>query len=169
MVFRAYLGIQPMEHLAAALKRGGIKDLVLFFPPNKRDDKALDEHFRKAGLPQIAEWWTKRQYASLKDDIIKQLQGMLEHGDSHADIVMAIRTRQEEQPLPESELVSCIWQGLISSIEWSARQDQNEALALREITVCPQIAPCSVQLVLTMGTWTGLLRHHRALLQRAQN
>ena len=101
-----------------------------------------DEHFRKAGLPQVAEWWTKRQYASLKDGIIKQLQEMLANGDSHADIVAAIKARQEEQPLPESELVSCIWQGLISSVEWSARQDQNEALALREITVRLVFLPC---------------------------
>lgn len=125
-----------MEHLAGALKRGGIKDLVLFFPPNKRDDKTLDEHFRKAGLPQIAEWWTKRQYASLKDGIIKQLQEQLANDDAHSDIVAAIKARQDEQPLPEAELVSCIWQGLISSVDWSARQDQNEALALREINVC---------------------------------
>ena len=124
-----------MEHLAGTLKRGGIKDLLLFFPPNKRDDKTLDEHFRKAGLPQIAEWWTKRQYASLKDGIIKQLQEQLANGDAHADIVAAIKACQDEQPLPEAELVSCIWQGLILSIDWSARQDQNEALALREINV----------------------------------
>lgn len=55
-------------------------------------------------------------------------------------IVAAIKAKQEEQPLPDSELIQCIWQGLISSIEWSARQDQNEALAIREITVR---YPCS--------------------------
>ena len=135
LVFRAYLSAQSMEHLAGTLKRGGIKDLLLFFPPNKRDDKTADEHFRRAGLVQIAEWWTKRQYASLKEAIVAQLREMLGHGDAHADIVAAVRARQEEQPLPEAELVSCIWQGLISSVEWSARQDQNEALALREISV----------------------------------
>ncbi|KAI0674850.1 eukaryotic translation initiation factor 5C [Trametes maxima] len=139
LVFRSYLSAQSMEHLSAALKRGGIKDLIAFFPENKRTDKALDEHFRKAGLPQVAEWWTKRQYASLKDDVIKRLKEMLENGDSHTDIVAAIKTRQEEQPLPDTELVSCIWQGLISSVEWSARQDQNEALALREITAFADI------------------------------
>ncbi|KAH9855107.1 eukaryotic translation initiation factor 5C [Lenzites betulinus] len=133
LVFRSYLSTQSMEHLAGALKRGGIKDLLAFFPETKRDDKTLDEHFRKAGLPQVAEWWTKRQYASLKETVISQLKGMLDNGDSHTDIVAAIKTKQEEQPLPDTELVSCIWQGLVSSIEWSARQDQNEALALREI------------------------------------
>ena len=125
-----------MEHLAGSLKRGGIKDLTAFFPPNKRDDKTLDEHFRKANLPQIAEWWTKRQFASLKEAVMAAIREMLANDDPHPDVVAAIKAKQEEQPLPDAELVSCIWQALISSIEWSARQDQNEALALREISVC---------------------------------
>ncbi|CAL1707148.1 unnamed protein product [Somion occarium] len=133
VVFRAYLGEQSIDHLAATLRRGGIKDLLAFFPPNKRQDKALDEHFRAAGLPQVAEWWTKRQYAALKDGIISTLKEMLANEDSHADIIAAIKAKQGEGPLPENELVQCIWQGLISSVEWSARQDQNEALAIREI------------------------------------
>ncbi|OCH86123.1 eukaryotic translation initiation factor 5C [Obba rivulosa] len=133
-LFRAYLIDQSMEHLAAALKRGGIKDLIAFFPPNKRSDKVLEEHFRKAGLPQVADWWVKRQFASLKEGIVKELRERLEREETHADIVTAIKEKQEEQPLPDTELIQCIWQGLISSIEWSARQDQNEALALREIT-----------------------------------
>lgn len=74
---------QSMDHLASALKRGAIKDLLAFFPENKRQDKALDEHFRKAGLPQVAEWWTKRQYASMKEDIIRTLHDELEHGTAH--------------------------------------------------------------------------------------
>ncbi|KAH9931156.1 eukaryotic translation initiation factor 5C [Epithele typhae] len=133
LAFRAYLSAQSMEHLAGTLKRGGIRDLLLFFPPSKRDDRTLDAHFRAAGLPQVADWWTKRQYASLKEAVIAQLREMLARGDTHADVVAALRARQDEAPLPEAELVSCIWQGLIASVEWSARQDQNEALALREI------------------------------------
>lgn len=75
-----------MDHLAGTLKRGGIKDMLAFFPPNKRDDKAFDEHFRKAGLPQVADWWTKKQYAALKEGLMKTLREMLEHGDSHTDV-----------------------------------------------------------------------------------
>ncbi len=38
-----------MDHLASALKKGGIKDLPTFFPPNRRSDSIIDAHFRGAG------------------------------------------------------------------------------------------------------------------------
>ena len=50
-------------------------------------------------------------------------------------IVSAIQARQEEHPLPETELIQCIWTGLLNSVEWSARPDQHEGLAVKEVTV----------------------------------
>ena len=50
-------------------------------------------------------------------------------------IVSAIQTKQEEHPLPETELVQCIWTGLINSVEWSARPDQHEGLIIKEVAV----------------------------------
>lgn len=85
-IFRAYLVDQSIDHLAATLKRGAIKDLLAFFPPNRREDKVVDEHFRKAGLPQVADWWTKRQYASLKEGVIKTLRELLDHDTPHAEV-----------------------------------------------------------------------------------
>jgi hypothetical protein len=67
-----------MDHLATTLKRGGIKDLLLFFPPNKRDGKILEDHFKKASLPQVAEWWVKKQSAVVKESIIEYLKEMRE-------------------------------------------------------------------------------------------
>ncbi|TCD64170.1 hypothetical protein EIP91_004483 [Steccherinum ochraceum] len=142
IIFRSYMNEQSMDHLATSLRKGGIKDLTAFFPPNKRDDKALEEHFRSAGLGQVADWWTKRQFASLKENVMKSTKELLAHESSHAEIVADIKAKQAEQPLPDSELIQCIWQALVSSIEWSARQDQNEALALREITgFCDVLEP----------------------------
>lgn len=71
-----------MEHLSATLKKGGIKDLFAFFPPNKREAKFLEEHFKKAGIPQVAEWWAKKQYAVVKEGIIKELSETLEREES---------------------------------------------------------------------------------------
>ncbi|KAJ7770241.1 hypothetical protein DFH07DRAFT_806241 [Mycena maculata] len=133
LIFRAYLVDQSMDHLAGTLKRGGIKDLLAFFPPNKRSSKELEDHFKKAGLAQVAEWWAKKQYAVVKEGIVKDLQELCEREEPPEQIVTAIKARQEETPIPESELVQCIWQGLMASVDWSARPDQIENLALREV------------------------------------
>lgn len=75
-----------MDHLATTLRKGGIKDLTAFFPPNKRDDKALEEHFRGAGLGQVADWWTKRQFASLKETMMTTIKGLLANDDTHEQV-----------------------------------------------------------------------------------
>jgi hypothetical protein len=71
-----------MEHLSATLKRGGIKDLLAFFPPNKREGKALEEHFKKEGLPQVAEWWAKKQYVVVKEGLVRDLTELCEREDT---------------------------------------------------------------------------------------
>ena len=82
IIFRAYLADQSMDHLSVSLKRGNIKDLLLFFPPNRRDAKILDDFFRKEALPQVAEWYTKKQYAIAKEGIITELKGLSGHDES---------------------------------------------------------------------------------------
>ncbi|KAJ7925304.1 hypothetical protein B0H13DRAFT_1975944 [Mycena leptocephala] len=133
LVFRAYLVDQSMDHLSGTLKKGGVKDLLAFFPPNKRTSKELEDHFRKANLVPVADWWAKKQYAVVKEGIVRDLQELCEREEPPEQIVVAIKARQEETPIPESELVQCIWQGLMASVDWSARPDQIEGLALREV------------------------------------
>ncbi|EGO00197.1 hypothetical protein SERLA73DRAFT_135911 [Serpula lacrymans var. lacrymans S7.3] len=132
-IFRCYLLDQSMDHLSGTLKRGGIKDILAFFPPNRRSAKLLDEHFKKEGLPQVAEWYAKKQYAVVKEGIVSELKELSDHGEPPEAIIAAIHSKQEELPLPETELIQCIWQGLIASVDWSARPDQIEGLALREV------------------------------------
>lgn len=82
IIFRSYLLEQSMDHLSATLKKGGIRDLLAFFPGNKQEAKTLEDHFRKADLPQIAEWYAKKQYAMIKDAIIKEVQALEEREES---------------------------------------------------------------------------------------
>ncbi|KAG1900582.1 armadillo-type protein [Suillus fuscotomentosus] len=133
LIFSAYLTDQSIDHLAATLKRGNIKDLLLFFPPNKRDAKVLDAFFREKNLPTVADWYTKKQYAIAKDAIMKELKEVVERSDDSESIISAIQSKLEEQRLPEAELIQSIWQGLMASVDWSARPDQIEGLALREV------------------------------------
>lgn len=149
-----------MDHLAATLKKGGIKDLQPFFPTNRRSDAILDAHFRGAGLPQVADWWTRKQNALIKEDISKAVKDALEREDQATDVrrfsfptlfllgaemkqvVAAVRAVVEERPLPEADLVASLWHGLMAQVDWSARPDQIEGLALREVSVrCPPNLP----------------------------
>ena len=72
----------------------------------------------------------------LADIISRAFFGRFDHEFCFSyQIVSAIQTRQEEQSLPETELIQCIWTGLISSVEWSARPDQHEGLIIKEVAV----------------------------------
>jgi hypothetical protein len=124
-----------MDHLSATLKRGGVKDMLAFLPANKRDNKTLDAAFKAAGLNQVADWWTKKQYAVSKDELVKELTNLVEREEPADNIVSAIKNRQDENPIPEADLIQCIWQGCMSNVDWSARPDQIEGVALREVGV----------------------------------
>ncbi|KAF8678174.1 eIF4-gamma/eIF5/eIF2-epsilon [Rhizoctonia solani] len=139
-VFRVILAEQTMDHLSSLLKKGGIKDLLLFFPVPKRTADALLTHFKEANLPQISDWYTKKQTSALKTQLIAQLKEMCENEEPPEAIITAIKEHQAA--LPETELVQVIWQGLMASVDWSARADQIEGLALREVTkYAPIIEP----------------------------
>ncbi|TFK53614.1 hypothetical protein OE88DRAFT_1264157 [Heliocybe sulcata] len=157
-IFRAYLSEQSMEHLSGALKKGGVRDLLAFFPPNKRESKIVDEHFRNEGLAQVADWWTKKQYAVLKDEIVKGIKERLDNEETNEEVISFIKSKQGEHPLPDTELISCIWQGITNSIDWSARPDQIEGLAVREIGV-------SETHVLTLRIYNGHVQQYAPILE----
>lgn len=47
-----------------------------------------------------------------------------------------IKESQSENPLPETELVQCIWSALVASVDWSiARPDQIDAMVMKETKV----------------------------------
>jgi hypothetical protein len=67
-----------MDHLSAALKRGGVKNLIEFFPPNKRTITNLDAYFREMGLPVVAEWYAKKRFAAVKEVVVTGLKELSE-------------------------------------------------------------------------------------------
>lgn len=90
--FRAYLGDQSMEHLSSSLKRGGVKDLIDFFPPNKRSIAHLDAYFREKGLPVVAEWYARRRFAAVKEVVVNGLKDLSEKEEG----VEAVRVLEQK-------------------------------------------------------------------------
>lgn len=70
-----------MDQLASVLRKGGIKDLAMFLPTNKRDPKAIEEHFKKTGLPAVADWYARRQAVSARESIVKTIKELREDED----------------------------------------------------------------------------------------
>jgi hypothetical protein len=92
-----------MEHLAGALKKGGIKDLLAFFPPNKREGKELEDYLKKQGLPQVSDWWAKKQYAVVKESLVKELTEFCEREDTPEQVCFEIFTaKPNHSPLNRS-------------------------------------------------------------------
>jgi hypothetical protein len=50
----------------------------------------LEEHFRKEGMPQVADWWAKKQYAVVKEGIIKELSEMHEREETTEQVNVLI-------------------------------------------------------------------------------
>lgn len=139
LVFRAYLADQQIDHLSAALKKGGVKDLLDYFPANKRNATELDAWFRKENMPGVADWYKKKHLAKVRENVVNGLKELAEkekdgEGEGGKEQMLSfIKDVQSETPIPEAELVGYIWTALMGSIDWGTRPDQVEALALKEV------------------------------------
>jgi len=92
-IFRAYLADQSMEHLSSSLRRGGVKDLMDFFPPNKRNITTLDAYFKEKGLPVVAEWYAKKRFAAVKEVIVRGLKDLSEKEEG-VDAVRVLESKK---------------------------------------------------------------------------
>jgi len=145
-ILRVWLVDQKLsiEQVNATLKKGNIRDILLFFPANKRSPKMLDAHFREANLPQVADWYVKKQNAVTKETIIREMKEMLEQDEPHTAIIEYLKEHQKTTALNETDFIQCIWMGLMGHGDWSSRTDQIEAVAGRELTkLAPIIEPFS--------------------------
>jgi len=84
-----------MEHLSSSLKRGGVKNLIDFFPPNKRTVSNLDTYFREKGLPVVAEWYARKLFAAVKEVVVNGLKDLSEKEEG----VEAVRVLEWEKGL----------------------------------------------------------------------
>ncbi|KLO18344.1 ARM repeat-containing protein [Schizopora paradoxa] len=131
-IFKAYLSEQSMDHLGSNMRKNGIKDLTMFLPPNKRNLKTVEDHFRKEGLAVVADYVNKRQTTQAKDVIIKTVKEMCKDDSySNEEMTENIKGLAEEQRVTDTDLLTCLWQGLMSSIDFS--QEQLDASVIKTI------------------------------------
>ncbi|EPQ29365.1 uncharacterized protein PFL1_03120 [Pseudozyma flocculosa PF-1] len=151
LVFRTYLVDQTMDHLASSLRKGGVRNWLLFFPQTKRDQpNIVASHFRSAevGLPQVAEYWQKRQQKDIRDQTVARLGEMVSSDEDAAsipEVVEFLQAQMKSAGVGPEDFVPFIWEGLMKAVDWSVRQDQLEGAVLKELKKdCPILEPfCS--------------------------
>ena len=76
-VCKTYLAEGNMDALGSALRKGGIKDALPFFPQTKRAQANLvSSHFSGVGLAPVGEYFQKRAAKDLRDSIVQRLREM---------------------------------------------------------------------------------------------
>lgn len=142
VVFRTYLGENSMDQLGSALRKGGIKEPLLFFPQTRRSQPGLvASHFRSEGLNAVADYFAKRAAKEVRDGTVARLRemrgGQVDEADrsSDEDVVDYLKEQREKSGIALEEFAPIVWEGLMNSVDWSQRQDQIEAQALKEVKV----------------------------------
>ncbi|UZJ52027.1 hypothetical protein CBS101457_001347 [Exobasidium rhododendri] len=150
VVFRTYLGSEnSMDQLGSALRKGGIKEPLLFFPQTRRSQPGLvASHFRGEGLNQVADYFQKRAAKEARDGTVARLRdmrgGQVEEVEksSDEDVIDFLREQRERSGIALEEFAPIVWEGLMNSVDWSQRQDQIEAQALKEVkSISPILEP----------------------------
>ncbi|CAO1635765.1 unnamed protein product [Parajaminaea phylloscopi] len=134
-VFRAYLVEQGIDTLGSALRKGGIRDPLLFFPQQKRSQPGVvSTHFKTAGLPQVADYWQKRANKDARDSVLARLAEMRsDEAVSNEDLVEFLKEERAKTGLAMEDFVPIVFEGLTRPIQWSTRADQVEAQAVKEV------------------------------------
>ncbi|WVF68699.1 hypothetical protein IAT40_003471 [Kwoniella sp. CBS 6097] len=131
---KTYLSKLSIEQLGGAIRRSGLKDILLVFPFQTRDRAHLEAHFKKEGLQPIVDWYAKLALGEVKDDTVQSVERMINDEDSNDQIIEALKSQQAEKPVGEADLVDWIWSGLMATADWTARADQVDASVVQHVT-----------------------------------
>lgn len=136
-VFRTYLKDQTMEHLASVLRKGGIRDWMLFFPQTKRSQPdVIYNYFRseEVGLPQVADYHARRQVKELREQTASDLAEMVKTEETTPqEILTMLNERQKKLGLSPEEFIVVVFEGLMRGIDAAAKQDQLEMIVPKEV------------------------------------
>lgn len=145
-VFRAYLAENTIDNLGSLLRKGGIRDPLLFFPPQKRSQPGVvTNHFKAANLPSVAEYWQKRANKDARDSVTARLAEMrTDESTNNEEIIDFLQEQRAKTGLAMEDYIPIIFDGLTKSIVWPTRSDQAEGQVIKEMTdAAPVLEPFS--------------------------
>lgn len=138
--FRAFLAEQNVDALGSALRKGGVKEPLLFFPLTRRSQPGLvGSHFRTAGLPQVADYFQKRAVKETRDHALNRIKTMRgatvdeKEVASDEDLVDFFKDTRERNGLAHEDYVSIVWEALLSVVIWDENAEKHDVQTLKEV------------------------------------
>jgi hypothetical protein len=74
------------QHFTLSLRKGGVADILEFFPANKRTIGDLTSHFKKAGLPNVADFYQAKRSGQVANETLSHLKDMINGDDSQEEV-----------------------------------------------------------------------------------
>ncbi|RHN47112.1 hypothetical protein MtrunA17_Chr7g0249391 [Medicago truncatula] len=133
--FKEYLIDNSLDDLIAILKRGKVEDnLLVFFPPAKRTNESFSEHFSKEGLTALVEYNEKKIFEVTLKEMKSALTTQITEEADISEVIETVKLRVRDAKLPETEIVRILWDVLMDAVQWSGKnQQQNANAALRKV------------------------------------
>ncbi|KAL5566724.1 hypothetical protein UlMin_029888 [Ulmus minor] len=133
--FKEYLVDNSLDDLISILKRGKVEDNLLdFFPSAKRSAEGFSEHFTKEGLIPLVEYNEKKIFEVRLKEMKSALTTQITEQTNMSEVIETVKQRFKDAKLPEIELVRILWDVIMDAVQWSGKnQQQNANAALRQV------------------------------------
>ncbi|CAF2096905.1 unnamed protein product [Brassica rapa subsp. narinosa] len=133
--FKEYLVENSLEDLISILRRGKMEDNLLdFLPPVRRTAESFAEHFTKEGLTDLVEYHSKKMFEVKLKEIKTVLTSKVTEESSVDEVIETVKQLVKDAKLPEIEVVRVVWDGLMDAVQWSGKnQQQNANSVLRQV------------------------------------
>ncbi|RZR70602.1 hypothetical protein BHM03_00000696 [Ensete ventricosum] len=133
--FKEYLVDNSLDDLISLLKRGKMEDNLLdFFPSARRSAECFSEHFIKEGLVALVEYHEKKIFEVRLKEMKSALTTQIAEETDVSEVIETAKQRVKDANLPDVEVVRILWDVLMDAVQWSGKnQQQNANAALRQI------------------------------------
>ncbi|KAK2974266.1 hypothetical protein RJ640_016752 [Escallonia rubra] len=133
--FKEYLIDNSLDDLIAILKRGKMEENLLdFFPSAKRSAEAFSEHFTKAGIVPLVEYFEKKIFEVKLKEMKTALTTQIAEETDISEVIETVKQHVKDAKLPDVEVVRILWDVMMDAVQWSGKnQQQNANAALRQV------------------------------------
>jgi len=158
-VFVTWKQEKGASSLTTALRKAGIdSSLPEFFPPNKRTEEHFKAVFEEKGLMEVLRYQKAQANQGVKKYLQKQLERDIAESKPVKEIVSSVKESAVKYNLQEYEIVTLVWNTVMSAVEWNKKEELVAEQALKHLR---QYAPL-------LSAFAESPRSELALLVRVQ-